>query len=233
MKVTELREELEARGLNTKGLKVQLQERLQESIDQEKENESSKMDVNEEASQDTETSTSDETGAGQEVPEKQAEEGKGDDGGLMVVDEAKDDSESKDSEITFVKPKPVEDNKAKHAITAAYKFPSKNHIHSKWLYLIIINCIAEEHCILIHPNTKYKSGKFDCSVMSLSVLLDYRIDDNKEGTFEVSLFAEVFNEMLMRDSSFKIYKAIVQAPEKDKTEKKDKKEAKEKVQNIK
>ena len=50
--------------------------------------------------------------------------------------------------------------------------------------------------------------------MSLSVLLDYRIDDNKEGTFEVSLFAELFNEMLMRDCGFKLYKAILAAPEK-------------------
>ena len=31
-----------------------------------------------------------------------------------------------------------------------------------------------------------KSGKFDCSVMSLSVLLDYRPEDNKEHSFEVS-----------------------------------------------
>lgn len=75
-------------------------------------------------------------------------------------------------------------------------------------------------CIFVHPNPKAKSGKFDCSVMSLSVLLDYRTDDNKEGTFEVSLFAELFNEMLMRDSGFKLYKAIVDVPEKTKEEKK-------------
>ena len=44
--------------------------------------------------------------------------------------------------------------------------------------------------------------------MSLSVLLDYRTGDNKEGTFEVSLFAELFNEMIMRDSGYHIYRAI-------------------------
>ena len=44
--------------------------------------------------------------------------------------------------------------------------------------------------------------------MSLSVLLDYRTEDNKEGTFEVSLFAELFNEMMMRDSGYQIYRAI-------------------------
>ena len=58
----------------------------------------------------------------------------------------------------------------------------------------------------MHPNTKAKSGKFDCATMSLSVLLDYRTDDNKEGTFEVSLFAELFNEMLMRDCGFQLYR---------------------------
>ena len=36
MKVNELREELTARGLNSKGLKSQLQERLQEALENEK-----------------------------------------------------------------------------------------------------------------------------------------------------------------------------------------------------
>ena len=42
--------------------------------------------------------------------------------------------------------------------------------------------------IIVHPNTTAKSGKFDCSVMTLSVLLDYRPEDNKEHSFEVGLF---------------------------------------------
>merc|ERR1719410_612123 len=87
------------------------------------------------------------------------------------------------------------DEKQKSALKSAYKFPS-------------------EPCILVHPHPKAKSGKFDCTVMSLSVLLDYRTEDNKESTFEVSLFAELFNEMLMRDSGFKLYKALVNASEK-------------------
>jgi hypothetical protein len=66
--------------------------------------------------------------------------------------------------------------------------------------------------------------------MSLSVLLDYRTDDNKESTFEVSLFAELFNEMLMRDSGFKLYRVIFDAPEKakDTKESKDAKESRDK-----
>ena len=50
--------------------------------------------------------------------------------------------------------------------------------------------------------------------------MDYRTDDNKEGTFEVSLFAELFNEMMTRDSAFKIYEALVNAPDKVKESKK-------------
>ncbi|XP_052772614.1 cell division cycle and apoptosis regulator protein 1-like [Mya arenaria] len=90
--------------------------------------------------------------------------------------------------------------------------------------------LPEKRCILVYPNAQAKGGKFDCSVMSLSVLLDYRPEDNKEHSFEVSLFAELFNEMLMRDFSFGIYKAMSKAPEKPKKEekKKDKDEKKDK-----
>lgn len=117
----------------------------------------------------------------------------------------------------------------------------------------------------MHPNWAAKNGKFDCSVMSLSVLLDYRLEDNKEHSFEVritaqgicykdlqhacnkndmrhcrlvtycpppaqvSLFAELFNEMLQRDFGYRIYKALAALPTKDeKKEKKAKKEAEKK-----
>merc|ERR1712029_509216 len=82
----------------------------------------------------------------------------------------------------------VLDDRQKEKLASAYKTPSNP-------------------CIFVHPNSKAKSGKFDCRVESLSVLLDYRTDDNKEGTFEVSLFADLFNEMITRDSAFKIYEA--------------------------
>ena len=60
------------------------------------------------------------------------------------------------------------------------------------------------------------------------MLLDYRTDDNKEGMFEVSLFAELFNEMMTRDSAFTLYKALANAKEKpkEKEKKEEKKEAK-------
>lgn len=75
---------------------------------------------------------------------------------------------------------------------------------------------------MVHPSKTAKSGKFDCTTMSLSLLLDYRPEDTKEHSFEVSLFAELFNEMLMRDFGFNIFKALYELPEKVK-EKEDKK----------
>eukprot|EP00061_Rhincodon_typus_P018451 g47623.t1 len=87
--------------------------------------------------------------------------------------------------------------------------------------------LPDEPSIIVHPNWTAKGGKFDCSVMSLSVLLDYRLEDNKEHSFEVSLFAELFNEMLQRDFGYRIYKALVTVPEKDDKKEKDKKDRKE------
>jgi len=40
--------------------------------------------------------------------------------------------------------------------------------------------------IIVYPSPTAKAGRFDCSVMSLSVLLDYRPEDNKEHSFEAS-----------------------------------------------
>uniref|UniRef100_A0A8C6X3M1 Cell division cycle and apoptosis regulator protein 1 n=1 Tax=Naja naja TaxID=35670 RepID=A0A8C6X3M1_NAJNA len=87
--------------------------------------------------------------------------------------------------------------------------------------------LPDEPAIIVHPNWAAKSGKFDCSIMSLSVLLDYRLEDNKEHSFEVSLFAELFNEMLQRDFGVRIYKALLSLPDKeDKKDKKPKKDEK-------
>ena len=42
----------------------------------------------------------------------------------------------------------------------------------------------------------------------------------QEHSFEVSLFAELFNEMLMRDFGFRIYRALNDAPERVKEDEK-------------
>merc|ERR1740129_2543004 len=118
--------------------------------------------------------------------------------------EKSDEEKKTDKEVTVVL-----DEKQKERISSSYKCP-------------------ERPSLMVHANSKGKSGKFDCRTETLSVLLDYRSEDNKEGTFEVSLFAELFNEMLIRDSAFKLYSAIQAAPERPKEEKKEKKEEKEK-----
>lgn len=88
------------------------------------------------------------------------------------------------------KPEPRKlDEKERHQIEKRYALP-------------------ENPQIIVHPSKSARNGKFDCTVMSLSVLLDYRPEDTKEHSFEVSLFAELFNEMLTRDFGFTIFKAI-------------------------
>lgn len=62
--------------------------------------------------------------------------------------------------------------------------------------------------IPVHPNATYKKGVFGCSTASLSNLLGYRQEDNKESIFEVSVFAEAFKEMLQRGFAFTIYQAL-------------------------
>lgn len=66
--------------------------------------------------------------------------------------------------------------------------------------------------IPVHTNKTVKNGKFECQLVSLHTLLEYRSDDQKENTFEVSVFAEQFNEMIQRDSAFKIYKTLARLP---------------------
>lgn len=73
--------------------------------------------------------------------------------------------------------------------------------------------MPEHPQILCHPVPQRSLDKFTCEVMSLSVLLDYRPEDTKKHCFEVSLFAELFNEMLMRDFGFNIYKMLSQLPD--------------------
>lgn len=53
--------------------------------------------------------------------------------------------------------------------------------------------LPDEPTIIVHPNWAAKNGKFDCSIMSLSVLLDYRLEDNKEHSFEVGKNIPLFN----------------------------------------
>ena len=155
-KVDDLKEELAARNLETKGLKAQLINRLKEAIDLEKEKEAEeeiklKIEIKEEEEEGVEEAAT------------------------AAVEATKTEEQSK-----LTKPE-----REKY-----YKLPTSPQI-------------------IVHPSNKAKAGKFDCQLFSLSSLLDYRKDDNKETTFEVSLFAESFNEMLIRDFAFLIYKSLL------------------------
>eukprot|EP00058_Branchiostoma_floridae_P016429 XP_002601917.1 hypothetical protein BRAFLDRAFT_124590 [Branchiostoma floridae] len=178
MKVNELRAELEARGLNSKGLKSQLIARLTKAL---------KMEVE------------------KEEEEKEAK------------DEAKEEEEEeKEEEVEEDKEKKEEEERKKQEEERERKTRERRYT------------LPDNPAIIVHPSTTAKGGKFDCAVMSLSVLLDYRVEDNKEHSFEVSLFAELLNEMLQRDFAFKIYRALMVAPEPKKDEKKEKKDKKDK-----
>jgi Ca2+-binding EF-hand superfamily protein len=56
--------------------------------------------------------------------------------------------------------------------------------------------------ILVYPSVMIN----DCQLISLNTLLNYKRDDH---LFELALFAECFNDMLMRDYGFLIYKALL------------------------
>lgn len=55
-----------------------------------------------------------------------------------------------------------------------------------------------------------KGSKFRTFPISLAGLLDYDENDTQEDVFELSLFAEVFHEMLMKTYGGRIYQALTQ-----------------------
>ncbi|XP_064458462.1 cell division cycle and apoptosis regulator protein 1-like isoform X2 [Ornithodoros turicata] len=179
MKVLELRNELEARGLSTKGLKSQLTARLSKALKAEAEQ--------------------------VEGVKQETEPGAGD----CPAGEKKEDVELQGDDA-----KELSDEK----LTQEDKGEGM---------ALPLQDLPVSPAILAQPSKTAKGGRFDCTVMSLSLLLDYRQEDNKEHSFEVSFFAELFNEMLIRDFGFNIFRALLVAPEPKEEKKRDKKEAKE------
>uniref|UniRef100_A0A1I7XK81 SAP domain-containing protein n=1 Tax=Heterorhabditis bacteriophora TaxID=37862 RepID=A0A1I7XK81_HETBA len=185
MKVAELRAELEARGLETKGIKTLLAQRLQEAVDKEQEADGTQSRNGEDVEMKDETDI---------ATEKDEEDS-------ATIDAAKEKSEAevkKEAEELQKKVEKLEKEKKekKAALERHYTFP-------------------KEQKVLVYPSKTAKGGKFDCKLVSLQSLLEYRQDDNKESQFEVSLFAEAFKEMLERHSAFAIYHAISNAADKE------------------
>ncbi|XP_036148163.1 cell division cycle and apoptosis regulator protein 1 isoform X2 [Monomorium pharaonis] len=177
MNVNELRQELAARNLSSKGLKSQLLARLLKAVKSEQAKEEGRQDEADENEEDV------------SPPSKEEDDKK--------FRDSKDHDEDKRKLY----------ERERTVLEKRYTLPDSSHI-------------------IVHPSRMAKSGKFDCTVMSLSVLLDYRPEDTKEHSFEVSLFAELFNEMLMRDFGFRIYRALSSLPEKTKEKDEDKKKDK-------
>ncbi|XP_011161100.1 cell division cycle and apoptosis regulator protein 1 isoform X2 [Solenopsis invicta] len=177
MNVNELRQELAARNLSSKGLKSQLLARLLKAVKSEQAKEEGRQDEADENEEDVSPTLKEE-----------------------------DDKKFRDSKDHDEDKRKLYERE-RTVLEKRYTLPDSSHI-------------------IVHPSRMAKSGKFDCTVMSLSVLLDYRPEDTKEHSFEVSLFAELFNEMLMRDFGFRIYRSLSSLPEKTKEKDEDKKKDK-------
>lgn len=66
---------------------------------------------------------------------------------------------------------------------------------------------------------KKKRCKADTAIIRMKIS-PFVVTLFQEHSFEVSLFAELFNEMLMRDFGFRIYRALNDAPERAKEDEK-------------
>ncbi|KJH47288.1 SAP domain protein [Dictyocaulus viviparus] len=200
LKVPELRAELEARGLETKGVKSLLCKRLQEALDQEKEKEEG------EGAAPTGDIEMTDVAGDEEEPEEKGEQN-------LV--------EKKSGEKSEAELKKEAEEQKKKAEKLEKERQERKAILEKYY------AMPKERKILVYPSKTAKGGKFDCRVMSMQSLLDYRQDDNKESHFEVSLFVEAFKELLERRAAFTIYYAIARAADKE-IERKRRDEAREK-----
>ncbi|EFO26987.2 hypothetical protein LOAG_01502 [Loa loa] len=173
MKVAELRQELMARDLETKGVKSVLCARLQEALDHEKTKDEDKGDKAEVA---------------------------------KVKEEEKEEKELTDEDKKAIEKFEKEKKEKKASLERHFTIP-------------------KELGILVHPNRMAKGGKFDCKIVSLHTMLDYRTEDNKEHSFELAVMAECISEMLDRSQAFVAYKTLSCAVDKE-SEKKRREEAK-------
>ena len=135
MKVNELRTELDARGMNSKGLKAQLVSRLQEAVEKEELEEMSKANEEKNETQEEiqdkksdENEEKEQSAEATQTKEKSdsVEATKADDPEVMEVDRKVNPSEKStpNDDDVFVKP-PTMDEKQKQALAAAYKLPGK------------------------------------------------------------------------------------------------------------
>lgn len=227
LKVDQLRQELRARNVSCKGLKSQLVSRLSKLLkteesedkkddvidledddhekDQDKESQDDKMEIADD--KETKSHEKNENTKSEEKIDRVEPEEKGE---QVKSEEKKIEHFKSEESIEKVKlEEKIEKVKSEKEIEEEKRKLEKEKVLLKERYEIP----STPH-ILVHPSASAKGGKFSCTIATLSLMLDYRITDNKEHSFELFVFAELFNEMLMRDFGFYIYKTLYTLPEK-------------------
>jgi hypothetical protein len=193
--VAKLRDELSLRGLNTKGLKSQLTTRLAKALKEEKDMEM-ETHVGEETTGPADESfdpgepeSGDQVGSETVEDQPQPVEEQEQDEVEIVSEEIETSSKEAGPKLSGILVPiltPDMDEKTKKIWERRYALPRRPHV-------------------LAHPPYSTKAAELDCAKMSVSSLREYRLNDNKETSAEVSIFAEFFHEMLQRDFAFKIY----------------------------
>ncbi|VDK47955.1 unnamed protein product [Anisakis simplex] len=221
MKVAELRQELMARDLETKGIKSVLFGRLQAALNEEKAKEEGK--VEEEKEKEIAKEKEQEKEKDKEKVSRQRYSAIVDFACNMPFNELYIVIQVEEEKpITKEEPKEGKEltEEEKKALEKLEKEKKEKKLSLERHY-----AMPKETGILVHPSRLAKGGKFDCKVVSLHNLLDYRIDDCKEHTFELAIMVECITEMLDRSHAFGVYKSISCALDKD-AEKKRRNEAK-------
>ncbi|CAD5226302.1 unnamed protein product [Bursaphelenchus xylophilus] len=215
MKVADLREELDLRGIDSRGVKNALAQRLQEALDKEKEEEENNVEVKEDLIMTDEVADETEA-AGEQINEEgdtkkeASEEEKAE---VEQVDEKMDADDIKE-EKKEERPKYESDPAYKKELEQfeRQKKEKKSQIERHYTF-------PKEPAVLIYPSKSAKGGKFNCKLTSLQTVLDYRLDDNKEASFEVFLFAEALKEAIDRSNAFGVFHILNSVLDKE-TEKK-------------
>uniref|UniRef100_A0A915DQP5 SAP domain-containing protein n=1 Tax=Ditylenchus dipsaci TaxID=166011 RepID=A0A915DQP5_9BILA len=192
MKVAELREELDARGIDSKGVKNTLCQRLQEALDKER----LRMEPAEAAKPAEQADVIVIKQEQMDVTEKPAEE-------LELVEKVDDAAAAEKAE-----------KELKELEKAKEKFEKEKKERKAALERHYAS-VPTEPTVLVYPSKTAKGGKFDCKCSTLSSLLQYSLEDNKEASFEVFLFAEALREAIDRSKAFLVYHALDSALSKE------------------
>ncbi|XP_031629279.1 cell division cycle and apoptosis regulator protein 1-like isoform X2 [Contarinia nasturtii] len=192
MKIQDLRDQLDARGISSKGLKPQLVARLSKTLKSEETESISAENQNE----------SNVVASATQIASSE-------------INESNDSMDIDLADIVIIDEYVLDSTKIDSKHDSASKRSSSKKV-DRWLEKRYR--LPENPQILCHPAQNTSMEKFTCEVRSLSILLDYRPEDTKKTCFEVSLFAELFNEMLMRDFGFNIYKVLHTMPEQEQAE---------------